>query len=388
MAPAFLDHPRLASRFSAAHHDLRRRARACFAPSRCEHWLGDGRRPLAKAHWQELGGLGLIAASAPRERGGLGLGRLGSLIVSEAATQLGDLGVALGLHCQSEITARWLATAHDAGVRDRYLPDMLAGRSIGCAADTEPDGSLSARATQDGDELVVCGRKTFVINGVNADLCFVTARHQGELTTVLVEKTRPGVRVVTALDKLGTRAIDSATLDFDEVRVPLTHLSTMRGVRHLMHWNRVMTEARWLMCADACSTHASLLERMRAYAERRIVDGRPLACWPLARRALSQAIADQALMRAGLIERFEQLEANRQAAAEVAALKVFCVDRTTRFASLCAEMQGGAGYLWDSPFLSAQAQMLGLRMAGGSITAMKIIAGQALAVRDELEMPA
>ncbi|HSU83234.1 MAG TPA: acyl-CoA dehydrogenase family protein, partial [Thermoanaerobaculia bacterium] len=86
-----------------------------------------------------------------------------------------------------------------------------------------------------------------------------------------------------------------------------------------------------------------------------------------------------------LIDCFERLESGRNAVAEVAALKWLCVDRTARFAALCAELQGGAGYMWDSELLFAQAQILGLKMAGGSLTTMKVIAGQALAYREELE---
>jgi acyl-CoA dehydrogenase len=69
----------------------------------------------------------------------------------------------------------------------------------------------------------------------------------------------------------------------------------------------------------------------------------------------------------------------------VAALKWFCVDRTSRFAALCTELHGGAGYMWDSDFLRASAEILGLKMAGGSAMTMKSIASQALAHREELE---
>jgi alkylation response protein AidB-like acyl-CoA dehydrogenase len=146
-----------------------------------------------------------------------------------------------------------------------------------------------------------------------------------------------------------------------------------------------MTMARFLMCADACLLHGVLIERMLAYAKERIVDGRPLAAWPVNRQALARAVADHALMEAGLIDRFEQLQTSRNVVAEVAALKWFCVDRTSRFAALCAELHGGAGYMWDSEFLMAHAQILGLKMAGGSSMTMKSIAGQALAHREELE---
>lgn len=332
----------------------------------------------------ELGRLGFLGVSLPCELGGQGLGLLGALILCEATSQLDDLGIALGLRCQAEITAPWLTTAHAPAIRDRYLPEMIAGRLVGCACDTEPDAATPSTAVRDGNEVVVCGRKTYVINGATADLCFVTLRLEGEMTTVLVEKTRPGVRIVTIFDKLGTRAIDSAMLEFDHVRVPVANVASKRGVRQLMQWNKVMTVARFLMCADACLLHGRLLDRMLAYASTRIVDGRPLAHWPINRRLLAAAVADQELMRSGLVQRFTELQSNRNAVAEVAALKWFCVERTTRFAALCAEMHGGAGYMWDSPFLMGHAQILGLKMAGGSATTMKAIAAQALAHREEL----
>jgi acyl-CoA dehydrogenase len=380
-----LDHPAFQRSFTPGHRELRERARRYFEAPRLRDWVGEPGGHLVKSQWEEFGRRGFLGVSLPRELGGQGLGLLGALILSEAASRLGDLGISLGLHCQTEITAHWLATAHEAEVRDRYLPGMIAGRLVGCACDTEPDGEMASTAARDGGELVVRARKLYVVNGTNADLCFVTLRLDGEMATVLVEKERPGVSVLKVFDKLGTRAIDSAMIDFDEVRVPAANLATKRGVRQLMHWNKVMTVARFLMCADACLLHGLLLARILDYGGKRLVDGRPLASWPVNRHALARAAADQELMRAGLVDRFEQLESRRNAVAEVAALKWFCVDRTARFAALCAEMHGGAGYMWDSEFLIAQAQILGLKMAGGSLTTMQAIAGQALAYREELE---
>jgi alkylation response protein AidB-like acyl-CoA dehydrogenase len=421
MEESLLDHPAFLRRSTPEHRDLRQRARRYFAAERLAEWTaapGDltgapttpgraggpaapgraggpatsGRaggpahgHHLGKAQWRELGRLGWLGVSLPREVGGQGLGLLGALILSEATAALGDLGVALGLRCQTEITGSWLATAHEAEVRDRYLPEMIAGRLVGCACDTEPSGELQSTAVRDGGELVIRGRKLYVINGANADLCFVTLRLDGEMATVLVEKDRPGVRVLEVFDKLGTRSIDSAMIELDEVRVPAANLSTKRGVRQLMHWNKVMTVARFLMCADACFLHGLLLARILEYAGARQVAGRPLGSWPVNRHALARAAVDQELMRAGLRDRFERLEQGRNAVAEVAALKWFCVERTARFAALCAEMRGGAGYMWDCEFLVAQAQVLGLRMAGGSSATMQAIAGQALAYREELE---
>jgi alkylation response protein AidB-like acyl-CoA dehydrogenase len=385
MDRSLLDHPAFERRLTPEHRDLRERALSYFQPHRLREWVAAPGGHLVKAQWEELGRLGFLGVSLPRELGGQGLGLLGALILSEAAAQLGDLGISLGLHCQTEITAHWLATAHEPEIRDLYLPRMIEGRLVGCACDTEPDGKMESTATRDGDALLINARKLYVINGANADLCFVTLKLEGEMATVLVEKERPGVRVLKVFDKLGTRSIDSAMIDFHEVRVPAANLAAKRGVRQLMHWNKVMTVARFLMCADACFLHRLLLGRMLEYGGRRIIEGRPLTSWPVNRHALARAAADQELMTAGLIDRFERLEKGGNAVAEVAALKWFCVDRTARFAALCAEMHGGAGYMWDSEFLIAHAQILGLKMAGGSLTTMKAIAGQALTYREELE---
>lgn len=385
MTRTVLDHPALARHFTPRHQELRERARTYFERGRLTNWLVEPRGHVVKSLWPELGRRGFLGVSLPHELGGHGLGLLGAWILAEATTNVGDLGLSLGMRCQSEITAQWLATAHEPAIRARYLPDMIAGRLVGCACDTESDPQAPSTAVRDGGEIVVNARKQFIINGANADLCFVTLRLDGEMATVLVDAGLPGVRVVTVHDKLGTRSIDSATLEFDRVRVPADHLSTKRGVRQLMHWNKVMTTARFLMCADACFLHGALVERMLAYARTRIVDGRPLASWPINRQALARAAADQALMEAGLIDRFEHLLTGRNAVAEVAALKWFCVDRTVRFAALCTELHGGAGYMWNSDFLRAHAEILGLKMAGGSAMTMKSIASQALAHREELE---
>lgn len=389
MTGPLLDHPAFAGRFTPEHRRLRERALAYFQPESLPGWLTGPRGHLKKSQWEELGRRGFLGVSLPHgirgEAGGQGLGLLGALILSEALSQLGDLGLSLGLHCQTEITGQWLATAHEPAVRDRFLPGMNAGRLIGCAADTEPGREMESTAVRDGGELVVNARKIYVVNGFNADLCFVTLKIDGEMATVLVEKDRPGVRVAKVFDKLGTRSIDSALIEFDDVRVPAAHLATKRGVRQLMHWNKVMTQARFLMCADACLIHRRLLDRVLEHAQERRIDGRPLASWQINRQALARAAADQALMTTGLIDRFEQLERGGNVVAEVAALKWFCVDRTSSFAALCSEMQGGAGYMWDSELLTGLAQILGLKQAGGSLTTMLAIADQALVYRDELE---
>lgn len=385
MLGSLFTHPTFARRLTAAHHELAERARAILDPARLSVWRRGERGQLDRDTWRELGAAGLIGVSLPAELGGRGLGLAGALIVSEAAIAAGDLGLSLGLHCQSEISAQWLATAHDETLRERWLPEMLAGRAIGCNCDTEPGGSLTTTAVHQGDELVITGRKRYIVNGANAHLCLVTAKLDAEMVTILVEKDRPGVSVTHVFDKLGTRGIDSAEIAFDHVRVPAAHLSTRRGVQQLMQWNKVMTAARFLMSADACFLHERMLESALEHGRARVVDGRPLASWPIQAQGFAAAAADLELMRASLADRLERIERGKNVVAEVAATKWFCVDRACRFAAQATELEGGAGYMWGSALLHGQAELLGLKMAGGSLTTMKSIANQALVYREEME---
>lgn len=383
-AATLLDHPVVRRSFTPEHRELRTRAADYFTAESLAGWLGDDGGFLRKSQWQEFGRRGFLGVSLPRELGGRGLGILGSLIMNEAFSRLGDLGMTLGMHVHNEITAYWLASTEERGLTAKFLPEMLAGRLIGCTCDTEPTGKVESTAVRDGGDLVVNGRKIYIVNGYNSDLCFMSLMLDGEMATVLIEKDRPGVRVVKVFDKLGTRAIDSVLLEFDDVRVPAAHVVSKRGVQQLMHWNMVMTRARFLIAADACFVQGHLLDKMLDYGKARMIGSRALARWPINRQALARATADHELMKAGLLGLFRHFTRGRYPVAEAAAVKWFAVDRAARFAILCAEMQGGAGYMHDSEFLTAYAQVLGLTMAGGSPTTMRVIANGALACQEEI----
>jgi len=380
-----LDHPLIAEHLTPAHHKLRQRAGGYFT---AERLAGLRRSPdgfLKKEAWPEFGRQGFLGVSLPQELGGQGLGLTGSLILNEAFSRVGDLGLTLGMHVHNEITVYWLATTEEEALRKKFLPEMLAGRLLGCTCDTEPEGRVESTAVRDGRDLVIHGRKIYIVNGYNSDLCFVSLLLDGEMATVLVEKDRPGVSVTKVFDKLGTRVIDSALLEFEGVRVPAEHVVSRRGLQQLMHWNMVMTRARFLIAADACFVQGHLLEGMLAYGKERLIGRRALARWPINRHAIAHAAADHALMRSGLVDLFRVMNERRYPVAEAAAVKWFCVDRTARFARLCAELQGGAGYMHESQFLTAYAQVLGLAMAGGSPTTMRVIANGALACQEEID---
>ncbi|MEV4256219.1 acyl-CoA dehydrogenase [Spirillospora sp. NPDC049652] len=365
------------------HRELARTARELFTPERLAEWRDGPDGPLTERAWRDMARHGLLGVSLPAELGGQGLGLLGSLVLGEAMAPLGDAGILLAAHVHNDVATRWLADAEPA-LRDRYLPGLLDGTSSACQADTDPSAEEPTTARRDGDEVVVRGAKRYVINGAGARLCFVSARLGGGTALVLVPKETPGVRVAHVYDKLGTRSADSARIEFDDARVPADHVLSRGGVGQLLRWNRVMSRMRYLIAFDAYLLHRRLLDHIVRHVTHRTLGGRPLGDWPAAAHPLARARADQELMAAGLAGLLGRLDGPAVPVPEVAELKWFCVERACDLARLCCDLEGGAGYMWDSPSLRAYAQLRGLRMAGGSQTTMLTLANHSFAGRAEL----
>ncbi|MER6914845.1 acyl-CoA dehydrogenase family protein [Streptomyces sp. NPDC000594] len=371
-----------------AHRALARRAADCLTPDWLEKQRTGPGGHIRKETWRELADRGLMGVSHPTEHGGQGLGLLGALVLGEAIARVQDGGLSLGMHVQNEIAGDWLISAGNAELRDRFLPGLIAGELVACQCDTDPSAGEPTVAVTDDDSVVITGRKKFVVNGATADLCFVSVQLDGQPAIVLVEKSAPGVSVTEVYDKFGTRSIDSAQIAFDGVRVTPDRVISRRGISQLMRWNRVMSRMRFLIAADASFVHRALLDHIRAHTTRRELGGRPLAGWPVNSHALARARADQELMEAGLAEAYLRLTEGGSTVPEIAELKWFCVERATELAGLCTDLEGGAGYMWDSTSLRAHAQARGFRMSGGSQTTMLTVANHSMACRAELDAPA
>jgi len=374
----------LAELVTPAHEQLLRRAQQFFTPDRLAGWRDGNGGALTDRAWRDVAQYGFLGVGLPREHGGQGLGVLGSVLLSEAMAQLGDGGVLLSMHVHNDVAGHWLADA-DADLRQRYLPRLLDGTAVACQCDTDPSEDEPTTATRTDDEIVIRGSKLFVINGDSAGLCFVSVQLDGTSAIVMVEKDRPGVAVAKVYNKLGTRTADSARVEFDDVRVPVAHVLSRGNIGQRLRWNRVMSRLRYLIAVDAYLIHQRLLDRIVRYSTQRPLGGRSLAAWPVNSHALARARADQELMAAGIAGLIDQLDGTTVPVPEVASLKWFSVDRACALAALCCDLEGGAGYMWDSPSLLDYAQLRGLRMAGGSQTTMLTIANHSFACRAELD---
>ncbi len=301
--------------------------------------------------------LGLLGLTVPEAYGGPGLDHVAFVIVQEELARASAgfqtiVTVSSSLVCEPIL--RWGTEAQ----KRRYLPDLVAGRRLGCYGLTEPSSgsdamSLRTTATLQGGEWILSGSKIFVTNGVEADVCLIYARTEGVpgargISAFLVEKSFPGVSVGRVEKKLGIRCSSTAELIFDRCRVPADNLLGARGeggkiALATLDGGRIGIAAQALGIARAC------LEESVAYVQQRQQFGRPIAefqavRWSLADMATRLDAARLLTYRAAALR-----GAGRPFGKEAAMAKLFASETAMWAAHRAVQLFGGYGYIQDYP---------------------------------------
>ncbi|MDQ1437933.1 MAG: short-chain 2-methylacyl-CoA dehydrogenase, partial [Acidimicrobiaceae bacterium] len=183
--------------------------------------------------------------------------------------------------------------------KQRWLPDLCAGRALGGFGLTEPDAGSDAGGTRttaqlDGDEWVLDGEKAFITNSGTPITSFVTVTARtgaGEISTIVVPAGTPGFEVQPPYRKMGWHASDTHGLAFAGCRVPADHLLGERG-RGFAQFLDILDEGRVAISALACGVIRCCLEEATAYAKQREAFGRPIG----SNQAVAFACADMAAL--------------------------------------------------------------------------------------------
>ena len=188
--------------------------------------------------WVEAGKQGLLGTDVPEQYGGGGTKDFRyNCVIGEELTRSGASGVGFTLH--NDVMAPYLLDLTTEEQKARWLPPFVTGEMITAIAMSEPGAGsdlqgLTTTARRDGDDWVLSGSKTFITNGINADLILVVARTDPEagahgFSLLAVERGMKGFERGRNLAKVGLKAQDTAELFFDEVRVSATNLVGREG---------------------------------------------------------------------------------------------------------------------------------------------------------------
>lgn len=223
-----------------------------------EKW--DREKHMDRAVLEELGELGFGGIYTQEEHGGSGLGRLEAALIFEQLSR-GDVSHAAFLSIHNMAT--WMVDqfAHDQ-LRAKFVPRLATAELIASYCLTEPGAgsdaaSLKTTAKLDGDEYVLNGAKVFISGAGFSDIYVVMARTADGgakgVSTFVVEKDAPGLSFGKHEDKMGWRAQPTATVNFDDCRIPATNRVGEEGeVAHRVefdahtHANRPVTDHSFL----------------------------------------------------------------------------------------------------------------------------------------------
>ena len=301
---------------------------------------------------KRLGEIGLMGMLVPEEFGGSGMDFLSGVVAMEEISKAwASLAVAMSV--QNSLVCAPILRFGTAAQKEKYLTSLAAGERLGCYALTEPGsgsdaGSIQTRAQRDGDDYVLNGNKVFTTSGNRADLAIVyavtdPARGKKGISAFIVETNSPGFVVGRLEDKLGLRSSDTASLLFEDCRVPHENLLGTEGEGFRIALT-TLDGGRIGIAAQAVGIAQGCLEESVAYAQQRHQFGRPIGefeaiQWMLADMTTEIDAARLLTYRAAWLAQQE-----RTFTKEAAMAKLFASEAANRVAYKAIQIFGGYGY--------------------------------------------
>jgi acyl-CoA dehydrogenase len=336
--------------------------------------------------WTKAGEVGLLALSIPEEYGGGGGTFAHEAVLYEEQARSGDSAWGVSVH--NGIVAHYLLNYASEARKREWLPKFASGEFVGAVAMTEPGtGSdlqgIKTRGVRDGDFYLINGSKTFITNGVHADLVVVAVKTDPDaggrgVSLIAVETTTPGFRRGRVLDKVGLKGQDTAELFFDDVRVPAANLLGEQEGLGFIQLMQQLPQERLIIAVTAVAGMESAVNLTIEYTKDRTAFGRPIFGFQNTKFKLAEAATEAAVARAFLdqcLERHLRGELDVQGAAMV---KLWTTERINKVVDDCLQLFGGYGYMTEYPIARAWADVRISRIFGGTSEIMKEIISRTL----------
>ena len=306
-----------------------------------------------------MGELGFFGIRYPERYGGAGLDALATVAFVEELSRSTFAGFNITVLVHTDMASPHLARFGTPEQLERYLPAVIAGRSITGVGVTEPGGgsdvqALRTRAERRGNGWVLNGTKMFITNGVHGDLFFVAARTDPDakgsrgISMFIVEKDAPGFRVGRKLDKMGWRSSDTAELVFEDCELPGDALlgEENRGFYAIME---NFQNERIVLAAMAVSESQTAIDLTLDYVRARPAFGATLWDKQAVRQRLAELQAEVEAARQLVHHAAWLVTKGEDAAREVSMAKALCGELVNRVTYACQQFHGGYGYMREYP---------------------------------------
>lgn len=367
--------------FSEDHDLFRQSVRRFFQEEVVPHhreWEKAGQ--VSRELWEKAGEQGLLGVYTPQEHGGIGGDLLSAAVVWEEQMYSNCTGPGFALH--SEIVMPYISNYGTPAQIERYIPPMVAGKSIGAIAMTEPGAGSDLQgvrtyAKQDGSDWILNGNKVFITNGWMSDVVIVVTVTNREARTAahgislfLVEEGMKGFHKGRKLEKIGLKAQDTAELFFEDVRLPADALlgQVNKGFYYLMN---ELPQERLLIADMALASCEFMFEETRNYVLQRKAFGKTIANLQTVQHKLAELKTEICVGRA-FVDNCLQLHAEKRLDSNMASMaKYWASDLQNRVATQCVQLHGGWGYMWEYPIARAFVDSRVQPIYGGTNEIMK-----------------
>jgi acyl-CoA dehydrogenase/long-chain-acyl-CoA dehydrogenase len=350
-----------------------------------EQWEEDGLIP--RSVWKQLGENGFLCVDVPEEYGGYGAPVHYSLMLVQETAQAGFTSLAVAIGGQNELVSPYLQNIGTEEQKKYWLPKMVTGEVVTAIAMTEANAgsdlqAIRTQAILKDEHYVVDGSKTFISNGLHADLIILVAKTDPEarakgISLLLVDANLKGVEKGRSLKKIGLHAQDTAELFFDQVQVPKSQRlgDEGKGFSYLM---QELPRERLSISMMALGSMFGAIELTKDYVLERKAFGQPLSQMQNTRFVLANTQIKAKAAQAFVHECAEQYHQDKLTVSHVAALKCFITDTQCEVVDQLLQLFGGYGYMQEYPisrfFVDARVQ----KIYGGTNEIMKEIVAREL----------
>lgn len=314
-----------------------------------------GRFPLDLI--RRMAALGLLGGPVPKEYGGPGLDFISHAILTEEVGRA-DSSLRTTLSVQVSLVSLSLLRWGSEEQKRRYLPELCAGRMLGCFGLTEPNAgsdpaSMETRAVKRGDRWVLNGSKSWISNATVADLAIVFAQtdpargHEG-IAAFLIEKGTTGCATRPITGKLGLRASDTGELIFEDCILPESALlgPPDQGFKVAMS---ALDNGRYSVAAGCVGIIQGCLDACTVYAKSRRQFGRPIGGFQLVQDMIARMAVDLDAARLLVYRAGHLKNQGRPSTIETSVAKLFASEAAVRAAGNAVQIFGAYGYSEEAP---------------------------------------
>jgi alkylation response protein AidB-like acyl-CoA dehydrogenase len=338
--------------------------------------------------FRKAGAQGFLGMAAPEAHGGGGVADFRyNVVIAEEIQRAGVNAAGLGWTLHNDICLPYFLSLCDEEQQARWLPGICSGELITAIAMTEPAigsdlASMTTTAVRDGDHYVVNGSKTFITNGINADLVITAVktdpseRHAG-MSLLVLERGMPGFERGRNLEKIGMHAQDTAELFFTDVPVPVGNRlgEEGSGFRSLV---TKLPQERLSIAVTGVAAARQALEVTLAYVKERTAFGQPIGSFQNSRFRLAEMATEVEIAQTFVDRCVVALDDGLLTAEEAAMAKWWCTELQKRVVDACVQLHGGYGYMAEYPIARAYADARITTIYGGTTEIMKEIIGRSL----------